>query len=203
MFKKTDILQVPRKYRMFPMSHLRLYRSVTIHLLTDPENNCLFELRTQTGTPLMAFLYRKFSKQSVGRKREIFAKQFCSLEDFPTTDEEVERLIPMETVTKLPIREMWTPHTDMGEDAFWCEDGLRLEILAFQQGCNIELVSRNHGNFAYFRDNVHRSDADHIVDFALAARKLLHSDAQVRIESLCPDRSRICSYVPVKLFGTA
>lgn len=197
-----DTFRIPRTYRMFPMTNLRLYRSVKFHLLVDQGNNCLFELRTETGMPLMAFLYRKFSTKNIVRKRYIFAKHFCEAEETSATPEEIGCLIPMENVAQLPDREMWLPHTDMGEDAFWCESGLRLEILAFPKGCSIELVSRHFGNFACFRDPVSRSDSDHIVDFALAARKLLHSEAQVRIESLCPDRSRICSYVPVKLFST-
>lgn len=177
---------------------MHLYQGIQIRALRDPEGNSLFEFVSKSGNPLMAFLFRGFSEKSLRWKQDQFACKFCPADQYPTSFQEVGKLVPVYDVQALPEREMWQANTTMGEDAFWCEQNMRLEIISFPGGgCTVELISPSFSNFAMFRDKQRPADDDAVTSFALKLRKMLHTDRQIRVECLC-EYGRVCSYIPVR-----
>lgn len=195
----TDYKQKRRKKTVIyiDFSGFRISHFAKLRILRDPDGNSLLQILSD-GEPVMAFLFRNFSEQTLTWKRDMIARQVCPLPQYPISSEEAVSMIPVVAVPALPELEMWVARTTFGEDMFWCCRELLLNVYPSGNGSCIDLTKSLMQNFAYFRIPARQPDHEEVLNKVFLLREVCHNNRQARIESYL-GQQKVCWYIPTAI----
>lgn len=169
-------------YDPVSFKRMRIERENQLCIYREKAGKTLFELRCD-DVPVMVFLYESLMSWELKQRKDAFIRLFK-----PTSVEgNVIGFFPVavQTVDAVPEYPMWSIGSDLGEDLFWANAGLLIDVIPNgTRCCVIEIRSAERICVATFGINGMDSDDEDVLDAALNLRTALRVVRQVRVEAI-------------------
>lgn len=166
-------------------NHLRIYR--------DAQGQTLFELRC-LDTPVMAFLFHNLRSWELTQKKDAFYRLFRH-----ETGSNVITFFPLNVcaVTTVPSYPMWRIDSAFGEDQFWANTELLIDVIPTDTHCCVvEIRSAERNCVATFAISGMDSDDETVLDAVIRLRCKLRLSAPARIEVIW-EHQKLIWFVPI------